>query len=199
MWSLLCGTSKAHPRAQFRGRRAGGYERVQADLTQPDTIEAAVRKTGATRAFIYLVHGSADHMRGALEALKRGGVDFARLPPARRQRSRRSQEARAGGPRCRSLTQQVELGLGEVPGPRATSRFVLPSSTASTRWWAQGIRAGEVQVAYPESKFDFISPDDIGEVGAKLLVKGFAATEGEKDRNHVFLCGPKLRSQYGGY
>lgn len=54
----------------------GGYERVQADLTQPDSVTKAVKATGAKRAFIYLVHGTQDHMKASIEALKAGGIEF---------------------------------------------------------------------------------------------------------------------------
>ena len=54
----------------------GGFERVQADLNKPDSVSAAVKQTGAKRAFIYAAHGSPDHMKGSLEAMKSAGVDF---------------------------------------------------------------------------------------------------------------------------
>jgi NAD(P)-dependent dehydrogenase (short-subunit alcohol dehydrogenase family) len=55
---------------------SGRYTRLQADLHQPDTVAAAVKASGAKRAFIYVAHGSKDHMNATLLALKDSGITF---------------------------------------------------------------------------------------------------------------------------
>lgn len=55
---------------------APGYTRVHADLIDPSSVSTAVRESGATHAFIYMVHSSPDHMHGTIRALKDAGVSF---------------------------------------------------------------------------------------------------------------------------
>lgn len=49
-------------------------QKVQADLTKPETVRAAVYQSGATTAFIYAIHQMPDGMRSTLEALKESGI-----------------------------------------------------------------------------------------------------------------------------
>ncbi|KAM0554811.1 hypothetical protein ACHAPJ_006544 [Fusarium lateritium] len=54
-------------------------QRYQIDLTKPDTVQAAVVQSGATRAFMYCLMESQDGMRSVIEALKKGGIEFVVL------------------------------------------------------------------------------------------------------------------------
>ena len=65
---------KRIPHLSVEQEQAAGFERIQADLTKPDTIRAAVTKTGAKHAFIYTVFSTADNMRSSIEALKSAGI-----------------------------------------------------------------------------------------------------------------------------
>ena len=56
--------------------RREGFERVQADLTDPESIAAAVKTSGAKRAFLYAAFDSSDHMRASLAVLKSAGINF---------------------------------------------------------------------------------------------------------------------------
>jgi hypothetical protein len=72
-------TKKPIPGLSLEQEKAGGYKRVQADLTQPGTITEAVAQSDAKHAFIYLIFsppGAPDPNRPALEALKAAGVEF---------------------------------------------------------------------------------------------------------------------------
>lgn len=184
---------KPIPDLTLEQEKAGGFERVQADLTKPETIEAAVRTAGAKRAFIYLVHGSADHMKQTIEALKASGIelviflssvavqgDIREIPP-----TKFIPYAHA----------QVEIGLEDVFGSDGYVALRPGYFNTNAQWWAGMIREGEVKIAYPDAKFDWISPEDIGKAAGMLLVEGIQASEGAEDRNAIPLCGPKLMSQ----
>ncbi|KAL2127233.1 hypothetical protein VTI74DRAFT_11064 [Chaetomium olivicolor] len=152
------------PQAEF-------FERVQADLTNPDTVHAAVTSTGAKHAFIYCTFGTPDHMRATLEALKSGGIEFV-------------QHA------------QVEIGLREVFGSDGGYAAVRPGYFASNLLGYKGAIAkegGAVTIPCPEAVFDYITPEDIGTVSGTLLVEGKARLKGEG--SEVFLAGPQLLSQ----
>ncbi|KAF3394013.1 Nitrogen metabolite regulation-like protein bik4 [Penicillium rolfsii] len=186
-------TQKPIPNLTDAQEKSGGFERVYADLIKPETVEAAVRSTGAKRAFIYLVFGNQDNMRGTIEALKAAGVEFVVfLSSFSVQGDLKSIEPSNSIP---YLHAQVELNLEEVFGTDGYIALRPAFFNTNARWWAGMIREGEVRIAYPNSCFDWISPGDIGRVAGKFLVQGIQATSGAEERNFVTLCGPKLVSQ----
>lgn len=186
-------TQKPIPGLTDDQEKSGGFERVQADLNKPETIEAAVRATGAKSAFIYLAFGNQDNMRGTIEALKASGVEFVVfLSSFSVQGDLKSIEPTNLIP---YLHGQVELNLKEVFGTDGYIALRPAFFSTNARWWAGMIREGEVKIAYPNSSFDWISPGDIGRVAGKFLVQGIQATSGADKRNFVTLCGPKLVSQ----
>lgn len=56
--------------------KAGGIYRIQTDLQEPETLSQAVKTSGAKCAFIYLVHGASDHLKGTIAAMKAAGIEF---------------------------------------------------------------------------------------------------------------------------
>ncbi|KAJ5986320.1 hypothetical protein N7451_010685 [Penicillium sp. IBT 35674x] len=186
-------TNKPIPGLTSEQEKAGGYRRIQADLTKPDTIEAAVRATDAKRAFIYLAHGSSDHMRQTIEALKASGVEFVvflssvsvqgdirKVPPAEY---------------IPYAHAQVEVNLDEVFGGSGYVAVRPGFFNTNALWWRGMIQKGDVRLAYPDAKLDWISPEDIGKVAGTVLVKGAQATEDAEEPTVITLCGPKLVSQ----
>ncbi|KAL4915539.1 hypothetical protein BDW62DRAFT_219327 [Aspergillus aurantiobrunneus] len=145
--------SKVIPGLTATEEQNSRYERVQADLTQPESVRAVVSNTGATHAFIYAALGaSPDHMLSSAEALKAAGIervvllssitvhgDLRAIPPT----------DFIGYEHAR-----VELSLESVFGPQGFVA-VRPSYFA---------KDGKVKWAFPDLKHDFISPDDIGAV-----------------------------------
>ena len=65
---------KSIPGIDSEKEKQGSFERVQADLTKPDTVRDAVNTTGAKYAFIYLAHGAPNGMKSTIEALKSAGI-----------------------------------------------------------------------------------------------------------------------------
>jgi uncharacterized protein YbjT (DUF2867 family) len=190
-------TQKPIPGLTPEQEQAGGFERVQADLTKPETIESAVTQTGATRAFIYVAIGAPDHMRGAITALKTAGIEFVVMLS--------SCSVQGQGADLRRYTPaefinwqhaQVELVLEEVFG---TERFaaVRPGYFASN---LLGLKkaivggGGTVKMPYPEAKFDFVVPEDIGRVSGTVLADGPAVVAGGK-KHIIYLAGPQLVAQ----
>lgn len=186
-------THKPIPGLTADQEKSGSFERVQADLTKPDTIEAAVRTTGAKHAFIYLIHGSPDHMRGTIEVLKASGIEFVVfLSSFSVHGDLRSIEP---SNTVAYMHGQVEINLEEVFGVDGYVAVRPAFFNTNAKWWAGMIREGEVKIAYPDSAFDWISPGDIGRIAGTLLVQGIQATSGAEERNCIPLCGPKLVSQ----
>ena len=186
-------TSKPIPGLDSEEEQKNGFERVQADLTEPETLRAAVQKTQAKRAFFYLVFGAPDHMRSSIVALKESGVEFVVFLS-----SYSVQGDVAAIPPSNFIAwqhAQVEIVLEEVFG-QGGYVAVRPWAFASNILWYKGmIQAGEVKIPYPEAYFDYIAPKDIGTVCGMVLAKGFEYVK-EKGGNQVItLCGPEMNSQ----
>jgi uncharacterized protein YbjT (DUF2867 family) len=178
-------TSKSIPGlSPAEEQKSNLYERVQADLSQPNSVHAAVSKTGATHAFIYATLGtSPDHMRSTAEALKAGGVKRVVLL---------SSFAVQGGIRTVQPSNfigyehaQVEISLEDIFGPQGYVA-VRPSFFASNSlWWQkQIVEDKEVKWAFPDLKFDYITPEDIGAVCGTILA---GAVDGEHESPIILL------------
>lgn len=184
------------PRKPIPGLTAGqeaeaGFERIQADLTEPETIASAVNQTKAKRAFIYVTFGASDNMRASIAALRSAGIEFVVFL---------SSDSIKGEIRNVSPTDltawihaQVEINLEEIFGPE---HFVAVRPTyfaSNALWWKRMVSEGEVKMAYPNAKFDWISPEDIGAVCGTLLAEGPRVFDGTK-KNVIRLSGPELIS-----
>jgi nucleoside-diphosphate-sugar epimerase len=143
---------------------------VEADLTKPETIKAAVRQSGAKSAFIYAIFGTSDHMRASIEALKEAGIETPVLLSSYSVQS----DIRFVSPddHVPWVHAQVEISLEEVYGKDGFVA-VRPNYFASNiLWFKAGIQAGEVRHANPEAEYDWISPEDIGRVCGSILARG---------------------------
>lgn len=168
----------------------GGFERVQADLTQPQSVQSAVRTTGATAAFMYLAWAADDHMKATFEASRMAGIDFVvflssftipRDEPLDRVQSE---------DRIPFMHARAEMELDTVYGSNNYVALRPGAFAANTRQWRFGIADGNVQVDNPETKYDYITPEDMGAVAGNLLVNG------RGDERHVlYLYGPQLLAQ----
>ncbi|KAL4951230.1 hypothetical protein BDW69DRAFT_170470 [Aspergillus filifer] len=179
-------TSKSIPGLSTADEEAVGYERVQADLSKPDSVRETVSKTGVTHAFIYaLVGGSSDYLLSTVKALKESGIeqvvllssysvqgDIRSIPP-----SNFIGHGHA----------QVEISLDEIFGPQGYVAVRPAFFASNTLWWKSQILEGEVKWVAPNLKLDYISPDDIGEVCGTILAGAF---EGARE-SPVYLCGPE--------
>ncbi|KAL5049658.1 hypothetical protein BDW71DRAFT_152257 [Aspergillus fruticulosus] len=183
----LRNVSKPVPGLTATEERNAGYERVQADLTQPDSVRNAVSKTGATHAFIYAGLGvSSDHLFSTAEALKAGGIELVVLLSSFTVQG----DIRAIQPSdfIGYAHARVELSLETVFGPRGYIAVRPAFFASNSRWWQkQIVEDGEVRWAFPDLKLDYISPDDIGAVCGTILAGAF---EGEHETS-VFLSGPE--------
>lgn len=165
------------------------YSKVQADLTRPDTLKEAVKQSGATSAFVYTVFESKDSMRGTFDTLKAAGIQhvvvlssFTVKGPAE---DRRNMEKFIEAAHAKTEVALKESGLA--------STAVRPMYfTSNVFWYTEGIRQGNVELLYPDIKFDYISPIDIGTVcGAVLSEPRFRS----EHQQVIPLNGPQLHTQ----
>lgn len=188
VWLAMRNTSKAIEEAPADVEKSGKFERVQADLTDPDSVAAAVKKSGAKAAYFYLIFGSEDHMRGSLQAMKDAGVEYVVFL---------SSVSVAPGKDLSSFSPerfisyshaQVELALEEIGFPYVTA--LRPAFFASNHY-NMGLDKSEkplrVNITYEDTLMDNIVPGDIGAVGGAVLVE-----RPSNGKEVIYLCGPEL-------
>ncbi|KAF3761967.1 NAD(P)-binding protein [Cryphonectria parasitica EP155] len=168
--------------------KSGNFARIQADLTDPVSIAKAIKESGAKAAYIYLIHGASDGMRGALQALRDAGVESVvflssfSITPAHELR-KIPQSAFIPW-----LHAQVEIAAEEVGIPYFTA--LRPAAFASNHFKnfldrsAKPPRATHIR---DDAWVDNITPEDMGAVGAAVLVE-----RPSNGTEIIYLAGPEL-------
>ena len=168
------------------------FERVAADLTKPETVQAAVIKTGAKHAFIYAIFGTPNGLKETVQALKRGGVEFVVFLSSAAVRG----DKRQTDPKQFIAHEhaKVECALEDIFGSEHYVAIRPGYFNSNTLRWKKMIDLEDVKVAYPKAEFDWISPRDIANVSAHFLVRGSWQGQVPKD-SQVSLSGPVIMSQ----
>lgn len=169
--------------------KSGGYERLQADLTKPDTVTFAVKQSGAKSAFIYLAVESQDSMKSTLQALKDSGVEFVVFLSSYTIRGPLKDIPKEDI--IPFMHAQVELNLEEVFGGRNYVAVRPGGFATNVLWWKKGLVRGEVEIHCPDAKFDYITPVDMGRVSGTVLANGRQPDGGK----NIYLFGPDMTSQ----
>ncbi|KAJ4355268.1 hypothetical protein N0V95_003098 [Ascochyta clinopodiicola] len=165
------------------------YTPVQADLSKPETVKQAVQKSGATSAFVYTIFESADNMRSTFCALKKAGIEHVVLLSSYSIKGPAEDEQNMRG-FIQKIHAKTEVALRDSGISFIAVRPMY--FTSNLFWHLNEIRSGTVQLLYPDIKFDYISPTDIGTVCGALLSEPYFKLE----RYQVVpLCGPELYSQ----
>lgn len=182
-------TSKSIPGLTTDQEKSGGYERIQADLTDPESVRSAAQKSGAKHAFIYAAHGSKDHMKSTLEAMKSGGVEFVVFLSS----------FTINGPTKDVPAEEVipyihatvEISLDQVFGPE-NYVAVRPGGFATNciPYGKNAKAGGDVKIYGSTFEMDCITPRDMGRVSGTILAKGV-----QNGEHIVYLYGPKPVSQ----
>lgn len=184
LWLAMRNPSKSIPGLSSS---TSSYHRIQADLSNPDTLSAAVEESGAKSAFVYAIFDSSDGMLASFTALKDAGIEYVVLL---------SSYSVQGAPEAEknhhndisSLHAKTEISLRKT-GIKYTA--VRPAFFNSNAIWfyGSGLVSGQVTVLHPDTKLDWITPSDIGTVAGALLAGPPQTSE------IVYLCGPELLSQ----
>ncbi|CAI7602639.1 unnamed protein product [Penicillium palitans] len=162
-------TQKQIPGLSTKEEQEGGFERIQADLTNPDSVAAAIKASGA-------------------KPMKSAGIEFVVFL---------SSYTIAGEPKdvppaelIPYIHAQVELSLDEVFGPENYVALRPGGFVTNLLLFKEGIEAGGVKIWAPGFQFDCITPGDMGRVGGTILVHG-----PKNDQKKVYLYGPRLITQ----
>ncbi|KAJ5457309.1 hypothetical protein N7530_012583 [Penicillium desertorum] len=178
---------KPIPGLSSEQEQTGGFKRMQADLTDPGSVAAAVNESRAKRAFIYLAFGSSDNMKSTLEALKSAGIEFVVFLSSYTV----SGEARDVDPSdiIPYVHAQVEINLDGIFGPE-NYVAVRPGGFATNMLRNKSdIAAGEVKLYTPNFELDCVTPIDMGRVSGTILAQG-----PKNGQRKVYVYGPQVIS-----
>ncbi len=181
-------TGKPIPGLSSEQEKNGAFERVQADLTQPDTVLDAVKQTQAKHAFLYIALGSPDHLKSTIQALKSGGIELVVFVSSFTVRGELEDVKQSDV--IPYIHAQVEINLRDIFGADGYVAARPGSFASNSRQWKAGIEKGEVEIYMPEAMVDGIVPEDIGRVCGKVLAKG-----PQDESRALYLYGPRLMSQ----
>jgi uncharacterized protein YbjT (DUF2867 family) len=191
VWLAMRDTNKPIPNIDSS---APGYTRIQADLSDPSSLTRAVHQSSATAAFVYTVFSSQDHMASAFSALKSAGITYVVLLSSFTVRGAAHEEANLFD-HISAIHAKAEVAL-EASGLAYAA--VRPAYFSTNLYWNKfEIKNGEAELLYPEIKYDFIAPEDIGTAcGAILAEPRFQIPDAGKERSKIVnLCGPQIMSQ----
>ncbi|EXJ86574.1 hypothetical protein A1O3_03527 [Capronia epimyces CBS 606.96] len=185
-------TSKAIPGLDSATEKDsnGSFERVPADLQNPDTVRDAVTRTQATRAFIYIAPRSSDNMKSTIQALKSAGIELVVLLSSFTIRG--EPEDVEPSEVIPYLHAQVEISLKAVFGPGGYVAARPGSFASNTIQYKAGLESGLVKIFAPDATVDAIAPEDIGRACGTVLVKG---PRDGNTKTAMYLYGPQLISQ----
>ncbi|CAG9974972.1 unnamed protein product [Clonostachys byssicola] len=170
----------------------GGIERVHADLSKPETLHEAVTKTGATRAFIYLLFEAKDGMKSILTTLKSAGIEYVVFLSSDAVPD--SLDIRESD-HIAQIHGEVELSLKEVFGAGAYAAVRAGWFASNSLRWKDMFKEREIKIPYAEAYFDWISPQDIGSVCGGLLSKAPRDIDGRAGPSVVRIAGPNVLTQ----
>jgi NAD(P)-dependent dehydrogenase (short-subunit alcohol dehydrogenase family) len=185
---------KAIPGLTKEAEQSGKYERIQADLTNAESIRSAVEKSGAEAAFLYLAHGTPDHMLSTFQALKDGGIKqvvflSSFTVPKEKMEDVQPSDLISFMHAQAELSMRKHFAKDQVvairPGYFATNLVGQHK---------QGIIERKVKLVNPDSLADMITNEDMGEVAGTVLV------EGQRDgQDFIYLFGPEMIPEKAAY
>jgi uncharacterized protein YbjT (DUF2867 family) len=190
VWLAMRDTSKSIPGLDDS---EPGYHRVQADLMEPSSLAKAVQQSGAKTAFVYCMMRSSDSMASSFVALKDAGITYVVLLSSYTVQGAAHDEINTVE-FLSKVHAQHELALEKSGIAYAAVRPMYFASNVT--WNKEAIKAGVIELVYPDSKLDFITPSDIGAVcGAVLAEPRFQQPDKDGAAKTIYLCGPQLITQ----
>ncbi|KAF4992691.1 hypothetical protein FGRMN_7004 [Fusarium graminum] len=169
-----------------------GFTRVQADLSDPKSVERAVSESGATVAFSYILFDAEDGLLETYKAMKRAGITHIILLSS-------FCVTENGGAKPSSEADEIlaivhgkaELALAESGVAYTVIRPAYFSSNIQMLEDWNEVKGGQLGIAHPEAPFDYLAPEDVGSLAGARIVEPAPST-GELV---ITQCGPELLPQ----
>lgn len=190
VWLAMRDTSKAISGITTSQEEADKFTRVKADLSDPESVKAAIHLSAAKAAFVYLAVPAG--IKNAVQAMKEAGVEYVvflssfTIKPHVKLREIPAQAA------IPYVHAQGEIALEDIgmphtalrPASFASNPFKMSMETSKTPTELYVYGAGQRTI-------DNIVPNDIGRVAGAVLVK----RPSSEVKEIIYLYGPRLWSE----
>lgn len=180
---------KPIPGLDSTSEASGHFTRVTADLSDPKSVEDAVKTSTAKRAFVYLAFGTPDNMKSTFQAMKAGGIEFVVFLSSFTIAERALEDV-PPSELIAYVHAQAEASLHAVFGAENFVAIRPGGFATNILRWKDGIVDGHVRLFGGYFEQDMITAGDMGRVSGTVLVSG--PRNGQK---HVYLYGPQVISQ----
>ncbi|KAF9774555.1 hypothetical protein IL306_007419 [Fusarium sp. DS 682] len=185
-------TRKPIPGFTPERERKRGFTHVQADLSDPKSVERAISGSGATVAFSYILFEAEDGLLKTYKAMKRAGITHVVLLSS-------FCVSENGGAKPSSEADEIlavvhgkaELALAESGIAYTVIRPAYFSSNIQMLEDWEEVKSGQLELAHPDAPFDYLAPEDVGALAGARIVEP-PPTLGELI---ITQCGPELMSQ----
>lgn len=184
VWLAMRNPDKAIDGITKKQEQEGNFERIQADLTDPESVKKAVRQSGAKAAFIYHAFG----MNGAVQAMREAGIEYVvflssfSIGPGQDLRQIPPSEL------IPYIHAQIEIALEDTGMAHTALRPAYFATNGIRMNLDKSVKPYKARDAYPDLRGDCITPNDIGRVGGAVLVNRPSSASKE----FIYLCGPQL-------
>jgi nucleoside-diphosphate-sugar epimerase len=189
VWLAMRDTKKSIPGLSEDMEKSGNVQRVQADLQDPETVSQAVKTSGAKRAFIYLVHGASDHLKGTIAAMKDAGIEFVVFLSSFTILTDKNLRDIPSSDILPHVHAQIEANLEDTFGLENYVAIRPGCFITNLLSEKNGIVANKVEMYGGDFEQDNVVPSDIGKVVGNVLVSG--PRDGQKK---VYVYGPEVLS-----
>ena len=167
--------------------QAGRFERIQADLTDPDSVKKAVQQSGAKAAYLYHVSG----MGASIGALKEAGIEYVVFLSSFSIKPDQDLRQIPQHNFIPYMHGQIEVALQDADLPYTALRPAYFATNFLKLNLDTSQKPYKFKHPFPNLRTDCIVPNDIGRVGGAVLVNRPSLASKEV----IYLCGPRLINQ----
>ena len=182
--------SKPIPGITSTSEREDKYHRIQADLSDPESVKSAIQHSGAKAAYVYLIH-SPGGTKPALSAMVEAGIEYIVVLSSFTIKKGIDVTSVQPEDLIPYTHAQGELALEELGVAHTALR---PGNFASNPWnMSMDTREkGDIYVFDKGQRVvDNIVPADIGRVAGSVLVD----RPSRETKEIIYLYGPKLSNE----
>ena len=184
VWLAMRNLDKSIKAITKEQEQQGSFHRIQADLSDADSVKQAVQQSGAKAAFIYFTPG----IEGSIQAMKDAGIEYVVFLSSFSLEADHPLRQIPPSEFIPYVHAQVEIALEDAgiahtslrPAQFASNGLKMNTDQSKSPW--------EAKVAFARLRSDCIAPNDIGRVGGAVLVNRPSSAA----KDVIYLCGPQL-------
>lgn len=190
VWLAMRDTEKSIRGIDPEQEQQGLFTRVKADLADPASVKAAVEKSGAKAAYMYLVFTPAG-LKATIEAMKEAGIEYVVFLSSFTIGRKDARQVTMADDIIAFGHAQVEVAIEDSGMALTTLRPGFFASNSLRQNLDRSTNPWQATLLRNAARWDNISPLDMGRVAGTVLVNRPSTSATEV----IPLFGPQLLSQ----